>query len=193
MIYGINYNEIIFKNIYNTINKELFNNSFQNINIYKFYYNVGSPLYKLFYLFNFLCTMTIDKKLLNIMPEDLTTLRNLLLYYILLYFNLNTNDDFVNEFRNLNYNDNFLCYDDINVNDRTIYDKINIYSSFYFIKTNNNNFDTNSKYNFDDLFIIDFEKYILNYQYYFKDIESINKNLAQKYCFSIADLKLEEY
>ena len=178
LIYGINYNEIIFKNIYNTINKELFNNSFQNINIYKFYYNVGSPLYKLFYLFNFLCTMTIDKKLLNIMPEDLTTLRNLLLYYILLYFNLNTNDDFVNEFRNLNYNDNFLCYDDINVNDRTIYDKINIYSSFYFIKTNNNNFDTNSKYNFDDLFIIDFEKYILNYQYYFKDIESINKIIS---------------
>ena len=37
-------------------------------------------------------------------------------------------------------------------------------------------------------------KYMLN----FRDgtvvnIESINKNLAQKYCFSIADLKLEEY
>ena len=173
-IYGIDYNKIILENIFNTINTELFNGTFKNINIYKFYFTVGSPLYRLFYLFNFLCTMTEDKELLNIMPFDLITLRNLLLYYILSYFNLNTND-ITHTFSNLNYIDNFLCYDKININNNTIYDEINIYSSFYFIKSNDNELDVDYKYNFDDKFTIDFIRYISNYQYYFKDIESINE------------------
>ena len=63
--------------------------------------------------------MTEDKELLNIIPFDLTALRNLLLYYILLYFNLNTNN-IVHTFSNLNYIDNFLCYGEINVNNGTI-------------------------------------------------------------------------
>ena len=149
-------------------NKELFNNTFENININKFFFTIGAPNYKLLYFFNFLCTMSIDKKLLNIMPIDLIILRNLLLDYILIYFKLDTtinkniiNENIINEFKNLNYNDNFLCYDEININNKIIYDKINIYSSFYFIKTNNNNFDIDSKYNFDDKFIIDFKLSIL--------------------------------
>ena len=157
-IYKKNYNEIILQNIYTKINNELFNGSFININIYKFYFSIGSPLYRLFYLFNFLCIMSEDKNLINIMPFDLITLRNYTLYFLLLYLNISLpfNINNINyDFNFLNFNDNFLCYDEINIFNNIDYDYINIYSPFYFVKTFNDNIN-----NFDSLFINKFKLFI---------------------------------
>lgn len=171
-IYNENYNDIILNNIFSKINKEIFNESFNDINIYKFYFSIGSPLYKLLYLFNFLCVMTEDKQLINIMPFDLNTLRNFVLYFILIYFDLSlpfgiTNIEY--DFMNLNFNDIFICYDEINIFEFIDNEKISIYSPFYFLKSHSN-FNSN---NFDSFFIMEFEKFLIKYKNDFINIDSI--------------------
>ena len=164
-IYKKNYNEIILFGIFNKINNELFNGCFENINIYKFYFSIGSPLYRLFYLFNFLCVMTENKELINIMPFDLNTLRNLTLYYLLSYLEINNNKNILLE--TFYFNNNFLCYDNITTLNYINNDGINIYSPFYFIKTGN---DTN---NFDSNLIENYKLYILNNRNDFVNVENI--------------------
>jgi len=171
-IYNENYNTIILNNIYLTINQQLFNNCFSNININKFYFSVGSPLYRLFYLFNFLCIMTEDTELINILPFDLITLRNFTLYFILLYFNIALPFNITNisyDFNNFNFNDRFICYDEINILDDIDNLSVSIYSPFYFIKTSDNN-NTN---NFDSIFIEEFEKFLVKYNNNFVNLENV--------------------
>lgn len=171
-IYNENYNTIILNNIYLAINQQLFNNSFDSININKFYFSIGSPLYRLFYLFNFLCIMSEDTELINILPFDLITLRNFTLYFILLYFNIDLPFNITNisyDFKNFNFNDRFICYDEINILDSIDNLSVSIYSPFYFIKTS----DDNNTNNFDSIFIEEFEKFLVKNNNNFVNLENV--------------------
>ena len=90
---GFNLIDFVLNNMFVYVDKTLFNGSFQNqlnINILnnnpygiKFLFSVNSPLYRLFYLFSFLSYMTLDVKLINIMPFDLVILRDFTISFIL--------------------------------------------------------------------------------------------------------------
>ena len=134
-------------------------------NYLKFIFLPNSPYYRLYYLYNFLTTMTVDKTLINEMPYDLIQLRDLILLILIQLTNsytfTNTSTANINvpptyNFSNFNtnifftfnvyLNNYFICYDNINIlNNQQIKDLFNngelskdlyIYAPFYFLTNN---------------------------------------------------------
>jgi hypothetical protein len=169
-IYGINYDEQIQTDIFDTINEQLYNNQFSK----QVVFTIGSPLYKLYYLFDYLCIMTNDTELINEMPKDLTTLRNQIVDYLLAYLSLS------NQFKN-----NFIVNEEIKINSN-INDNLNIYTSFYYIKNilaNIYEIQIDNIFNFNDQIINKFKEYILTQKNSFVNFNDVN-NLINKYLIS---------
>lgn len=159
----------------------------------KFFFVPAAPLYRLYFIYSFLIKMSSDTKLLNIMPKDLIILRDLILlilnYILSIKNNLILNNikyNFIDltpqcahyGYKNnpFNLNQNFLCYDKLNIllngsldnllKNNSDNNQIYLYTAFYFIKnniyfdinqSNNNNIKNiinsiyNIKYNYDDI------------------------------------------
>jgi hypothetical protein len=144
-------------------------------NYLKFIFLPSSPYYRLYYLYNFLSTMSTDIQLLYQMPRDLIQLRDLLLQILINIIGNNLTGNDFSTFSNLsNYtfnsfnvdimlsfnifiNNVFLCYDNINVlfdekikntfENIELLKEIYIYSPFYFLKNNVNLVQNNSVIN----------------------------------------------
>lgn len=97
-----------------------------NTNYLKFIFLPNSPYYRIYYLYNFLTTISTDKKLINEIPEDLLQLRNFLLKYLQIYINnfnyikLDISNYALPNFNIepiefINLNEYFICYDNINI------------------------------------------------------------------------------
>ena len=139
----------------------------ENTNNYlKFIFLPSSPYYRIYYLYNFLATMSTDTQLLNQMPNDLIQLRDLLLQILINIIINNLPENILSKFSqytnytfsnfnieimltfNIFINNVFMCYDDINVlfndNIKNIFSnnefmkEIYIYCPFYFNKNNVN-------------------------------------------------------
>jgi hypothetical protein len=180
---NINLDYLLLQYLFLYIDSTIFNNSFSTFDITSqsytnnFYFNnldtnnylkfiflPASPYYRIYYLYNFLTTMSTDIKLINQMPNDLIQLRDLLLQLLinLLYFSPNQHFDsnplpnynFSNFDTNIFFTFNvfvsnvFLAFDDINIfynemvknifADNDILKQIYIYCPFYFYKNNVN-------------------------------------------------------
>lgn len=150
---------------YPKTNNFYFTNNNTN-NYLKFIFLPSSPYYRIFYLYNFLTTMSVDTELLNQMPNDLVKLRDLLLQILINIININLPSTIFNNFNeNVNYNFSnfntdifftfnvfinnvFMCYDNINIlfkeeikkilNNSGLEKQIYIYCPFYFCKNNVN-------------------------------------------------------
>ena len=180
----IGIDEILMLNLFKYIDLSLFNSSFscyeitypktnvfyfttETMNNYlKFIFTPGTPYYRIYYLYNFLCSMSLDKDLTSVMPNDLIQLRDLLLKLLVQFLTLsypsgNTSNIFLETnytFNNYNLaiffgfnvfiNNSFMSWDDINVlsNDSIknlfsnsgLLKEIFIYCPFYFCKNNIN-------------------------------------------------------
>ena len=158
-ILGFNLNNFVLNNLFDYIDLNMFNKSFSNVwnmtvnNNYglKFLFVIGTPFYRLYYLFTFLGYMSLDTNLINIMPFDLINLRDLTLKFILNILKLfnGTEYDFIYDKKNTNNYDlsltnnnlilisnNFICYDNINILNKVKYNinDIYLYNSFFFIE-----------------------------------------------------------
>ena len=156
----------------------LFNNSFSNYeisypqtntfyftnnvnnNYLKFIFLPNSPYYRLYYLYNFLASMTNDVKLLSEMPKDLIILRDftLLILISLINFYNNLTINIPSKYNSYNFNtdifftfnvflnNHFMCYDNINIlfnqqikeifNNTGMSKNLFIYAPFYFLINN---------------------------------------------------------
>jgi hypothetical protein len=154
--------KIIMPQIYSYTNKELFNNSFDNLfyedqssnnenqynKITKFIFLQNSPLYRIFYLVMLLQNFMYKTDAV----QDIVTLRDFTKDFLLTYLDyFNNNEHFENE-NNFDFNDlfnnkylisnNLCCYGDINIfeNDllsnylKNINKQVAMYSSFYLSK-----------------------------------------------------------
>jgi len=139
----------------------------ENTNNYiKFIFLPSSPYYRIYYLYNFLSTMSTNTQLLNQMPNDLIQLRDLLLQILIAviissqpgnifnnfsdYTNYNFSNFNINIFLTFNVfiSNAFMSYDDINVlsdekiknlfSNSGLLKEIYIYAPFYFNKNNVN-------------------------------------------------------
>lgn len=175
----------LLKYFFQIVDLRLFNYSFSNYeinypctndfyfinnqnNYLKFLFLPNSPYYRLYYLYNFLCTMTNDKLLISQMPNDLIQLRDLILLLLInlvnkyefcdinsysapyKYFNYNFNNFDINTFFlfNTSIDGHFISYDDINVlfdekiketfRNSGLIKQVYIYSPFYFLINNIN-------------------------------------------------------
>jgi hypothetical protein len=127
-------------NKYSTCNSSIYNTNLRNeLNYLKFIFSIGSPLYRLYFLFTFLSKFTIDLISYNYLfstddysnqQTDITNLRNIILSFLITYlyyfnnFDLNKipisnkylkyNLDIIN---NPDYilSNNFICFDQINI------------------------------------------------------------------------------
>lgn len=190
----LNLNNEIMYQFFTYVDTNLYNNSFSSHNYYKytdcntssyntnlkielnylkFIFSISSPLYRLYFLFTFLSKFTIDYNYSKIFINsnnsnnnlsDITTLRDLILSFILKYLYLfnsyNININFTsNEFSkydldliddpNYSLSNNFICCDNIEIiNNLDFNNKLRetkssnftiLYNSFYFLQKNNNN------------------------------------------------------
>lgn len=176
--------QILMLNLFKYTDSSLFNNSFSSYDItypktnvfyfidetmnnyLKFIFLPTCPYYRIYYLYNFLCSMSLDKSLTLQMPNDLIQLRDLLLKLLVQYIKLSYPSTQMNNFYNeINYtfanynltiffgfnvfvNNSFMSCDNINVlahpEIKTLFTnsglekEIFIYSPFYFCKNNIN-------------------------------------------------------
>lgn len=176
---SINLDYQILYNFFKITDSMLFNNSFSNYDItypqtntfyftepntcnyVKFIFLPNSPYYRLYYLYDFLITMSTDTKLINVMPADLIVLRDLILLILITYINsysINPNITIPPNYNFNNYNtsnfftfnvkpsNHFVCYDNINIllnqqiknlfNDLGLSKDFYVYAPFYFLTNN---------------------------------------------------------
>lgn len=157
---GFNLSYFTLNAMFDYIDLRIFNNAFaNNLSVttsshygVKFLYEINSPLYRLYYLFSFLAFMSLDSTLINTMPFDLITLRDLTINFILQVLH-NFNDLIYSPLVFSKYNmfkfdltpthsnqifiaNNVLCYDNISSIENVLYDEneIYIYNAFFFVK-----------------------------------------------------------
>jgi len=185
-----NFNSSLMYQQFTYVDKKLFNSSFSNFEYYKysscneasykttlinenvyekFIFITNSPIYRIYFFYTFISKFTIDLSILNvIINDDIVSLRDLTLSFLLYYFNIFNQYEFdnnifgnytetynLNRIDNYNYfiSSNFSCYDNINIffNDYFLKNIINknsneylfLYTNFYFNKLNLQNFKIN--------------------------------------------------
>jgi len=178
---NVNINDFILENIFNYVDKNLYNNTFINYinqnnnfnfqNIYKkFVFTINTPIYKIYYLFSYLCYFYNDPNIINSENiPDLDILRDLTLgfiikYLLIVYPTVETNniiDELVNV---LNYN-----YDNVNFNKNNL----NLIENFY-IYDNISLFESNEFRNFMNIINQNLELNIFLYNNYYQQKKNIN-------------------
>lgn len=148
-LYNNTFSSFIY-NKYSTCNSSIYNTNLRNESNYlKFIFSIGSPLYRLYFLFTFLSKFSIDTLSYNYLindndftnsQSDIINLRNLILSFIITYlyyfndFDLNI-ISYSNEYSKFNLDilnnpdyilsNNFICFDQINIfNDKDFVNQI---------------------------------------------------------------------
>jgi hypothetical protein len=178
---NVNINDFILEKIFNYVDNNLYNNTFTNYinqnnnfnfqNIYKkFVFTINTPIYKIYYLFSFLCYFYNDPNIINSEGiSDLDILRDLTLGFIIKYLLIvyptveinNIIDELVNV---LNYN-----YNNVNFNKNNL----NLIENFY-IYDNISLFESNEFRNFMNIINQNLELNIFLYNNYYQQKKVIN-------------------